>query len=165
MESRRMVLKNLFTGQQWRNRTSLMAQMVKRLPTRQETQVWSLGQEDALEKEMAPHSSTLAWKIPWTEDPGRLQFMGSQRVRHSWATSLTHSLTQFHQLSLPNNAVRSHFPLHPHDYWKWSSKDYIVFPRGAVEKCLHHSVEWLKWPIGTIYFRDSKHCSQKKTET
>ena len=44
--------------------------------------VRSLGQEDPLEKEMAPHSSTLAWKIPWTEDPGRLQFMGSQRVGH-----------------------------------------------------------------------------------
>ena len=58
-----------------------MAQMVKRLPTVLETWVRSLGQED-LEKEMAPHSSTLAWKIPWTEEPGRLQFMGSQRVGH-----------------------------------------------------------------------------------
>ena len=48
----------------------------------QETQVRSLGQEDPLEKEMATHSSTLAWKIPWTEEPGRLQSMGSQRVRH-----------------------------------------------------------------------------------
>ena len=54
----------------------------------QETQVRSLGQEDPLEKEMATHSSILAWKIPWTEDPGRLQYMGSQRVRHDWATSL-----------------------------------------------------------------------------
>ena len=58
-----------------------MAQTVKRLPTVLETWVRSLGQED-LEKEMAPHSSTLAWKIPWTEEPGRLQFMGSQRVGH-----------------------------------------------------------------------------------
>ena len=54
----------------------------------QETQVRFLGQEDPLEKEMATHSSTLAWKIPWTEEPGRLQSMGSQRVRHDWATSL-----------------------------------------------------------------------------
>ena len=57
-----------------------MAQRVKRLPEMQETWVQSLGQEDPLEKEMATHSSTLAWKIPWTEEPGRLQSMGSQRV-------------------------------------------------------------------------------------
>ena len=61
---------------------------VKRLPTRQETWVQSLGQEDPLEKEMATHSSTLAWKIPWTEEPGRLQSMGSQRVGHDWETTL-----------------------------------------------------------------------------
>ena len=61
---------------------SLVAQTVKRLPTMRETQVRSLGQEDRLEKEMATHSSILAWKIPWTEDPGRLQSMGLQRVRH-----------------------------------------------------------------------------------
>ena len=62
--------------------TSLVAQMVKCLPTMQETQVQSLGREDPLEKEMATHSSILAWKIPWMEEPGRLQSMGSQRVRH-----------------------------------------------------------------------------------
>ena len=56
--------------------------MVKRLPTMRETQVRSLGWEDPLEKEMANHSSTLAWKIPWTEEPGRLQSMGSQKVGH-----------------------------------------------------------------------------------
>ena len=54
--------------------------MVKRLPTMQETWVLSLGQKDPLEKEMATHSSTLAWKIPWTEDPGRLQFMGHKEL-------------------------------------------------------------------------------------
>ena len=56
--------------------------MVKRLSTMQETRVQSLGWEDPLEKEMAIHSSTIAWKIPWTEEPGRLQSMGSQRVGH-----------------------------------------------------------------------------------
>ena len=66
-----------------------MAQRVKRLPAMQETWVLSLGQEDPLDKEMATHSSTLAWKIPWTEEPGRLQSMGSQRVGHNWATSLS----------------------------------------------------------------------------
>ena len=59
-----------------------MAQTVKRLSTMRETWVQSLGQEDLLEKEMATHSSTLAWKIPWTEEPGRLQSMGSQRIGH-----------------------------------------------------------------------------------
>ena len=59
-----------------------MAQMVKRLPAIQETQVPSLGREDPMEKEMATHSSTLAWKIPWMEEPGGLKSMGSQRVGH-----------------------------------------------------------------------------------
>ena len=62
--------------------TSLVAQMVKHLPAMQETQVRSLGWEDPLEKEMATHSSTLAWIIPWTEEHCRLQSMGSQRVGH-----------------------------------------------------------------------------------
>jgi len=61
--------------------------MVKRLPAMWESQ--SLGWEDPLEKEMATHSNTLAWKIPWSEEPGRLQSMGSQRVRHNWTTSLS----------------------------------------------------------------------------
>ena len=73
-------------------RASLVAQMVNHLPAMRETQVWSLGWEDPLEKEMATHSSTLAWKIPWTEEPGRLQPKGLQRVRHNWATSLYTSL-------------------------------------------------------------------------
>ena len=60
--------------------TSLVAQTVKHLPTMWETQVLSLGWEDPMEKEMATHSSTLAWKTPWTEEPGRLQSMQSQRV-------------------------------------------------------------------------------------
>ena len=62
--------------------TSLVAQMIKHLPTIQETWIRSLGQEVPLEKEMATHSSTLAWKIPWIEKPGGLQSMGSQRVGH-----------------------------------------------------------------------------------
>ena len=61
---------------------SLVAQLVKKPPAMWETWVRSLGWEDPLEKEMAIHSSTLAWKIPWTEEPDRLQSMGSQRVRH-----------------------------------------------------------------------------------
>ena len=61
--------------------------MIKNLPAMQETQVQSLGQEDPLEKGMATHSSILACRIPWTEEPGRLQSMGLQRLRHDWTTS------------------------------------------------------------------------------
>ena len=61
---------------------SLVAQMVKRLPAVRETWARSLGWEDPLEREMATYSSTLAWKVPWTEEPGRLQFMDMQRVGH-----------------------------------------------------------------------------------
>ena len=73
-------------------RTSLLAQTVKRLPTVRETQIQSLGWEDLLEKSMATHCSTLVWKIPWMEEPVRLQSMGLQKVGHSWATSLSLSL-------------------------------------------------------------------------
>ena len=75
MHGRMCVLSNQRT-------TSLVAQRLKRLPTMRETRVQSLGREDPLEKEMATHSSTLAWKIPSMEEPGRLQSMGSQRVGH-----------------------------------------------------------------------------------
>ena len=70
----------------------LVAQMVKSLPAMQETQVHSLGQADPLEKEMATHSSILAWEIPWMEEPGELQSMGSQRVEHD---SMTNTFTFF----------------------------------------------------------------------
>ena len=71
--------------------------VVKNLPAKQETWVRPLGQEDPLENEMATCSSILTWEISWTEEPGRLQSMGSQRVRHDWATSLT-SLTSVYML-------------------------------------------------------------------
>ena len=67
--------------------------MVKNPPVMQETRVHSLGWEDPLEEEMATHSIILAWGIPWTEDPAGLQFMGSQRVRHSLAAEYTHAIS------------------------------------------------------------------------
>ena len=67
--------------------SSPVAQMVKNLPTMQETRVWFLDQEDPLEKGLATHSSIFAWRILWTEEPGKLQSMGSQRVGHNWATN------------------------------------------------------------------------------
>ena len=74
-----MSFKCSFGGPPW---WFLVAQTVKHLPAMWETRVQFLGREDPLEKEMAIHSSTLAWKIPWTEEPGRLQSMRSQRVGH-----------------------------------------------------------------------------------
>ena len=72
----------------------LVAQMIKNLPEMQETQIWSLGGEDALEKGMATYSSILSWRIPWSEEPGRLQSMGSQRL------DTTEWLTHIHTQSL-----------------------------------------------------------------
>ena len=84
---------------------SLMAQTVKHLPTMWETWVQSLGREDLLEKEIATHSSMLAWKIPWMEEPGRLQSVGSQRVGHDWATSL--------HVHCIGDAIQPSYPLTP----------------------------------------------------
>ena len=75
---------SIFPGAQTQTWSSLIAQLVKNPPAMRETWVQFLGLEDPLEKEMATHSSILAWKIPWTEEPGGLQSMGSQRVGHNW---------------------------------------------------------------------------------
>ena len=82
----------------------MVAQMVKNLPATQETQVWSLGWKDSLEKEMAAHSSILAWRILWTEEPDGLQSMGSQRVGHDWATY--HSSTHTGSFKFPHTKKR-----------------------------------------------------------
>ena len=76
---------------------SLVAQMVKKLPTAQETRVPSLGQEDPQKKEMATHASILAWRSPWTEELDGLQSMGSQSVAHDWATNTSLHFTHFAQ--------------------------------------------------------------------
>ena len=86
-----------------------MSQTVKRLPTMRETRVWSLGGEDPLEKEMETHSSILAWKIPWTEEPSRLQAMGSQRVRHDWVTS--YSLTEILKFNIQKTKIVASGPI------------------------------------------------------
>ena len=78
-----------------------MAQKVKNLLAMQESQDPSLEQDDTLEKEMTTHSSILAWEIPWTEEPGGLQFMGLQRVRHHWVTE--HSQNNISELILKKN--------------------------------------------------------------
>ena len=79
---------------------SLVLQRLKHLPAMRETWVRSLGQEDPLEKEMATHSSILAWRIPWTEESGGLQSVGSQRVGHDLATSLSLCMLQVFRLAM-----------------------------------------------------------------
>ena len=79
--------KNTLNGITSKRRVSLVAQMIKNLPAMQESQVRSQGQEDSLEKGMATHSNILTWRIPWTEEPGGIQSMGSQRVGQDWATN------------------------------------------------------------------------------
>ena len=89
------------------SRASLVAQMVEHLPTMQETWVQCLGREDPLWKEITTHFSILAWRIPWTEEPGRLQSMGSQIVRHDCATSLNNNNTVPKHTKLKTTELRN----------------------------------------------------------
>ena len=82
---------------------SLVAQRLKHLPPMRETWVRSLGQEDPLGKEMVTHSSILAWRIPWTEKPGRLQSTGSQRVGHDFTFTFNLSLLYIFEFLVKNN--------------------------------------------------------------
>jgi len=101
-------LSALHTTKTKNDQASLVAQPTKNPPAKQETQVLSLGWEDLLEKEMATHSSALAWRSPWTEEPGRLQSMGSQRVRHDWATH-TNNVFSSLQISLHTTSCRQSY--------------------------------------------------------
>ena len=85
---------------------SPVAQTVKRLPAMRETHVQSLGREDPLEKEMATHSSILAWRTPWIEEAGRLQSTEPQRVGHNWETSLHFNISAGEALYLPAASLR-----------------------------------------------------------
>ena len=105
----RYKLRNCYTSEP----SSLVAQMIQRLPTMWETQIQSLGQEDLLEKEMATHSSILAWKIPWTEEPDRLQSIGSQSVGHDWLTSLSLST------HLKDSTTEKHSHRWQEKEWRW----------------------------------------------
>ena len=113
---------------------ALVAQTVKRLSTMQETQVQSLGWEESLEKEMAIHSSTIAWKIRWTEESGRLQSMGLPRVGHNWATSLSFC---------PYTVCWS---LHERSLCKsLTARDGGCWPEDTV------LIAWLWWPVGLVF--------------
>ena len=104
---------------------SLVAQRLKRLPAMWETWVRSLGREDPLEKEMATHSSILAWRIPWVEEPGGLQSTGSKRIGHDWVTSP--SLSIYSELEITGH--------NQHHFWKDTigSNVYIYFESFSVK--------------------------------
>ena len=128
----------LATNSSWNSSwTSLVAQMVKRLPPMWETWVQSLGREDLLEKEMAIHSSILAWKIQWTEQPGRLQSMGLQRVRHDWTTSLSFFLSF---LPPRREEISDCLPI-----WYSNTLGTIIHSQG------HHGIFWKKQWYSTIW--------------
>ena len=97
--------------------------VVKNLPAMQETRVWSLDWEDPLEKEMATHSSILAWRIPWTEDPGRLQSLGLQRIRLNWATN---TFTSFFYLVASHSSLCSKLMSFNTNFSWWSAGNDFV---------------------------------------
>ena len=130
----------LFEWEQRKHMVSLVAQTVKCLPAMWETLVLSLGREDPLEKEMATLSSTLAWKIPWTEDPGRLQSMGSQIVENNWSDlACTHPSLASCPLSAWTNIF---LPTGVPYLYSWVDRRLLDFlpgikePRGHKETCL-----------------------------
>ena len=113
---------------------SLVAQRLKPLPGTRETWVLSLGREDPLEKGMATHSSTLAWRIPWREEPSRLQSMGSKRVGQDWGTSLSLSST----LSKPSLYI-------------WKSSVYVLLKPSLKDFQHNLAIMWNGWNCTVIW--------------
>ena len=133
----------------------LVAHKVKNLPAMWETWIWSLGLEDPLEKEMAIHSSILAWIIPWTEEPGRLQSMGSQGVGHNWATyryicSMRLLLSLDLRHDSPYNDQRYIFNSHhlftnlAYQSWRWTGRPGVLRFMG-MQRVRHDWATELNW--------------------
>ena len=142
-------------GKKPMNWASLVAQRLKHLPGMRKSQVQSLGQEDPLEKEMATHSSTLAWRIPWREKPGRLQSMGLQRVGHDWATSLhfTFVKPEFDFILIqPFFTTQSCYYFHVADQGTKAQKDWTVLCHTIIKWQSWSSIQW-KW----FYSQRAKH--------
>ena len=133
---------------------SLVAQTVKHLSAMRETWVGSLGWEDPLEKEMATHSNTLAWKIQWMEEPGGLQSMGSQRVRQDWATSLSLlSEASISLLTRPHKDIsRKQLQFTHLGSWWWTGRPGVLRFMG-LQRVGHDWVTELNW---SLVIMDSK---------
>ena len=161
-----MILFLFFFGRLMRHsRASLVAQTVKNWPAMQDTWFQPLGQEDPLERRMGSHSSILAWRIPWTEEPGGLQFISSQRVGHDWAT-FTHSwgtdLSSFFHHSNLLQMPEDHKMVNTEFFWwcsqlvinnfQWPAIMYLIFkPLVSFAKllepplhCIFTSSSWAK---------------------
>ena len=127
--------------------------MVKSLPAMQETRVWSLGQEDPLEKGLAIHSGILAWRIPWTEETGRLQSVGSQRVGHDWATNTNTKVMEQYYWSVQFSSVQSLNQLACMLALNWNVVSWISdmgWPFTIGPK-LNQS-QWYSWPIFRVSY-------------
>ena len=121
---------------------SVVSQMVKNMPAVRETWVWSLGWEDPLEKGVATHSSILACEIPWIEEPGKLQSVGSQRVEHNWATN-KHTHTHKH-------SVLSMFKVgKPMLWYRFISLNAFSAYEGFIKRWCHHKLRWICMCIHT----------------
>ena len=139
--------------------------MVKHLPAMQETQVLSLGWEDPLEKAMTTHSSTLAWKIPWMDEPGKIQSMGWHRVGHDWVTSLLTlgvtclTFSFFHGIHEKETPPHLHHPAPPHPAlpgrpdWEGGCRHSFFFPVAMPYRC--HG--WLMDASEEIFPVQSRH--------
>ena len=119
-------------------RASLVFQTVKCLPAMQETQVWSLGQEDPLEKEIATHSSTLAWKIQWVEKPGSLQSMWSQRVGHDLHDFHFHT---YPEINLSDEGLTRGTR---GNYWQWHTHSLLWAPWFPTPRLVSSWAFWLQ---------------------
>ena len=127
---------------------SLVAQIVKNLPEMLAIWVLSLGQEDPLEEGMATHSSILAWRIPWTEEPGELQSMGSQRVRHDWGTNTFTFITLWRREFLKAS------------FWHWLVFNCWIYGFGVQRAWLHiFSMGMVLIPVSCTMSRTSIHSS------
>ena len=139
--------------------------MVKHLPTMWETRVRFLDWEDPLEKEMATHSSTLAWRIPWMEEHGRLQSTGSQKVGHDWATSLslssipawkipwTEEPSRLESMGSQSQTQQSDF-LSFLFYWDWTQSCYSCWPsttpEGVQGGVMHSVLQGIWWDSSLV---------------
>ena len=127
----------------------LVAQLVKNLPAMWENRVWSLGWEDPLGKGTATYSSNFAWRIPWKEEPGRLQSMGLQRVGHDWATFLSLSLPSLmtHLSEPPLGCCPCYLiPKWDLPYWSGPSAVFNAYPACVPAPCCDQlSQGWCEW--------------------
>ena len=140
-----------------------VTQMVKNLLAMQETWVWSLGQEGPLEKEMATHSSILAWRIPWTEKSGRLQSMGLQRVRQDWATNTYIQLDHLGQKNV-REGVQPHSSA---NNWIKALLSKALPTRARTGFSYHQSLSWgsLYKPLSLLHQRADRNENHSSTET